>query len=293
MRGQDGMEVPREICVSIFAALGKCFVVRSVDNQPRSHEKTKSAQSNSEEQLMTPAIKEPLWQRIQNLEAVVTEMANKPNTIPPEKEDILQESLSRIKCIEYDLQKTKKALLATASKQVELAESLESLKEKKRNHGQIVKFQYPTHVARGKYVCRDLLTKLGTSTEAEFLPSSCPDIESLVQLKDAIGFLILQIQSLFLLHEGNQCADVLAKLGANSLSPLDALHDPPVAGRCTEGCLPKAVHVLIGTEFGFRVFRRFAESHRNMRPEKKPWSSLLCNEIIEEILSHLPMKPLI
>ncbi|KAG4400023.1 hypothetical protein GLYMA_08G352800v4 [Glycine max] len=115
----------------VFAALGKCFVVRSVDNQPRSHEKTKSAQSNSEEQLMTPAIKEPLWQRIQNLEAVVTEMANKPNTIPPEKEDILQESLSRIKCIEYDLQKTKKALLATASKQVELAESLESLKESK------------------------------------------------------------------------------------------------------------------------------------------------------------------
>ncbi|KAL5129431.1 Phosphatidylinositol/phosphatidylcholine transfer protein SFH9 [Glycine soja] len=119
----------------VFAALGKCFVVRSVDNQPRSHEKTKSAQSNSEEQLMTPAIKEPLWQRIQNLEAVVTEMANKPNTIPPEKEDILQESLSRIKCIEYDLQKTKKALLATASKQVELAESLESLKESLRNVG--------------------------------------------------------------------------------------------------------------------------------------------------------------
>lgn len=59
---------------------------------------------------MTPAIKEPLWQRIQNLEAVVTEMANKPNTIPPEKEDILQESLSRIKCIEYDLQKTKKVV---------------------------------------------------------------------------------------------------------------------------------------------------------------------------------------
>ncbi|KAL2569361.1 hypothetical protein AAZV13_18G124600 [Glycine max] len=52
-------------CIYVaFAALGKCFVVRSVDNQPRSHEKTKSAQSNSEEQLMTPAIKEPLWQRI-------------------------------------------------------------------------------------------------------------------------------------------------------------------------------------------------------------------------------------
>ncbi|KAH1154830.1 hypothetical protein AAZX31_18G154000 [Glycine max] len=115
----------------VFVALGKFFVVHSVDNQPRSHGQTESAQSNSQEQLITPAIKEPLWQRLQNLEAVVSEMANKPKTIPPEKEDILQESLSRIKCIEYDLQKTKKALLATASKQVELAKSLESLKDSK------------------------------------------------------------------------------------------------------------------------------------------------------------------
>ncbi|XP_014498050.1 phosphatidylinositol/phosphatidylcholine transfer protein SFH9 isoform X1 [Vigna radiata var. radiata] len=113
----------------VLAALGRLFMVRSVDNQPRNHERTQSAQSNSQEHLINPAIKEPLWQRLQNLEAVVTEMANKPKTIPPEKEDILQESLSRIKCIEYDLQKTKKALLATASKQVQLAESLESLKE--------------------------------------------------------------------------------------------------------------------------------------------------------------------
>ncbi|KAL2946194.1 hypothetical protein AAZX31_U008400 [Glycine max] len=30
-----------------------------------------------------------------------------------------------------------------------------------------------------------------------------------------------------------------------------------------------------------------------MRPEKKPWSSLLCNKIIEEILSRFPVKPLI
>ena len=94
----------------VFVALGKFFVVHSVDNQPRSHGQTESAQSNSQEQLITPAIKEPLWQRLQNLEAVVSEMANKPKTIPPEKEDILQESLSRIKCIEYDLQKTKKVV---------------------------------------------------------------------------------------------------------------------------------------------------------------------------------------
>ncbi|XVE72755.1 hypothetical protein DITRI_Ditri11bG0064100 [Diplodiscus trichospermus] len=71
----------------------------------------------------------PCWQRLQNLETLVTELCNKPTKIPPEKEDMLLESLNRIKSIEQDLQRTKKALLATASKQVELAESLEHLKE--------------------------------------------------------------------------------------------------------------------------------------------------------------------
>ncbi|XVE78090.1 hypothetical protein DITRI_Ditri13aG0115900 [Diplodiscus trichospermus] len=71
----------------------------------------------------------PCWQRLQNLETLITELCNRPTKIPPEKDAMLLESLSRIKCIEQDLQKTKKALLATASKQVELAESLEHLKE--------------------------------------------------------------------------------------------------------------------------------------------------------------------
>ncbi|KAL3517803.1 hypothetical protein ACH5RR_020392 [Cinchona calisaya] len=72
---------------------------------------------------------DPCWRRLQHLESVVTELLSKPTKIPPEKEDILLESMNRIKSIEYDLQKTKKALLATASKQVELAESLESLRD--------------------------------------------------------------------------------------------------------------------------------------------------------------------
>ncbi|PNX78962.1 sec14p-like phosphatidylinositol transfer family protein [Trifolium pratense] len=110
-------------------ALRNFFVVRSANNEPGSHQKIQLVESSSLQQLITPAIKEPIWQRLRDLEAVVTEMANKPRTIPPEKEDILQESLSRIKGIEYDLQKTRKALLATASKQAELAESLENLKD--------------------------------------------------------------------------------------------------------------------------------------------------------------------
>ncbi|KAI5430089.1 hypothetical protein KIW84_034606 [Lathyrus oleraceus] len=115
----------------VFAALGNFCMIRSAKNQPGSHQKNQLVESSSPEQIITPEIKEPIWKRLQNLEAVVTEMANKPRTIPPEKEDILQESLSRIKGIEYDLQKTRKALLATTSKQAELAESLESLKDDK------------------------------------------------------------------------------------------------------------------------------------------------------------------
>ncbi|CAK8541398.1 unnamed protein product [Lathyrus sativus] len=115
----------------VFAALANFCMVRSAKNQPGSHQKIQLVESSSPEQIITPEIKEPIWKRLQNLEAVVTEMANKPRTIPPEKEDILQESLSRIKGIEYDLQKTRKALLATTSKQAELAESLESLKDDK------------------------------------------------------------------------------------------------------------------------------------------------------------------
>ncbi|KAL4353988.1 hypothetical protein GQ457_06G028250 [Hibiscus cannabinus] len=72
----------------------------------------------------------PCLQRLQILETLVTELYNKPPTIPPEKEGMLLESLNHIKSIEQDLQKTKKALFTTASKQVELAESLEHLKER-------------------------------------------------------------------------------------------------------------------------------------------------------------------
>ncbi|GAB2282061.1 hypothetical protein Dimus_016618 [Dionaea muscipula] len=66
--------------------------------------------------------------RLQQLEALVNDLSKKSTRIPPDKEEMILESLSRIKSIEYDLQKTKKTLLATTSKQAEIAESLESLK---------------------------------------------------------------------------------------------------------------------------------------------------------------------
>lgn len=71
----------------------------------------------------------PCILRLQKLEAMVTELTNKPVIIPPEKDTMLLESLNRIKCIEYDLQKTRKVLHAAATKQMELAESLENYKD--------------------------------------------------------------------------------------------------------------------------------------------------------------------
>ncbi|KAF5458218.1 hypothetical protein F2P56_022267 [Juglans regia] len=113
----------------VLPALQRVFAVRHPDEQLVTHSKPHFSDSRSQEQLNSLLIKEdPLWQRLQHLEKLVNELVDKPTKIPPEKEDMLQESLIRIKSIEYDLQKTKKALLATASKQVELADSLESLK---------------------------------------------------------------------------------------------------------------------------------------------------------------------
>ena len=50
----------------------------------------------------------PCWQRIKHLESLVTDLLNKPASIPSDKEDMIDESLNRIKSIEYDLQKTRK-----------------------------------------------------------------------------------------------------------------------------------------------------------------------------------------
>ncbi|KAL4597271.1 hypothetical protein ACB092_12G222600 [Castanea dentata] len=100
------------------------------NSEPQNNRKPQLVDLRPQEQHISRSIKEdPLWKRLQQLETTVNDLVSKPTKIPQEKDDMLRESLSRIKSIEYDLQKTKKALLATASKQVELADSLENLKE--------------------------------------------------------------------------------------------------------------------------------------------------------------------
>ncbi|CAL5006885.1 unnamed protein product [Urochloa decumbens] len=69
----------------------------------------------------------PVIERLQRLEGKVDELGSKPPGIPLEKERSLLESWDRIKCIESDLERTKKVLQATVMKQLEIAESLEEV----------------------------------------------------------------------------------------------------------------------------------------------------------------------
>ncbi|KAJ8436092.1 hypothetical protein Cgig2_011914 [Carnegiea gigantea] len=114
--------------------LGKLLGLRAEHKQLKQQPmESNLSKRDSEDQTSPQKIDEnvlhPYWERLQHLEQLVTNLLNKPTRIPPDKEDTILESLNRIKAIEHDLQKTKKTLFATASKQVELAESLESLKE--------------------------------------------------------------------------------------------------------------------------------------------------------------------
>lgn len=92
-------------------------MIRHAENQQPegpSNDQLEASGSDSESQEQSkPSAVDPLWQRLQNLEVMVTELSNKPSKIPLEKEDMLHESLSRIKSIEYDLQKTKRVRISS------------------------------------------------------------------------------------------------------------------------------------------------------------------------------------
>lgn len=50
----------------------------------------------------------PCLERLQRLEKLFEELSDRPVAIPPEREDLLQESIRRIKSVECDLEKTKR-----------------------------------------------------------------------------------------------------------------------------------------------------------------------------------------
>lgn len=86
---------------------------RRVNKQPENQLRRELTVSVSQQHVPPPQVQggqslHPCWLRLQNLETMVTVLFDKPTNIPQEKEDILRDSLDRIKSIEHDLQKTKK-----------------------------------------------------------------------------------------------------------------------------------------------------------------------------------------
>ncbi|XP_065863032.1 phosphatidylinositol/phosphatidylcholine transfer protein SFH13 [Euphorbia lathyris] len=71
----------------------------------------------------------PCVERLQQLEKAIEEISKKPAQIPLEKDQMLMESLERIKSVEFDLEKTKRVLHATIVRQLEIAELLDNLRE--------------------------------------------------------------------------------------------------------------------------------------------------------------------
>lgn len=69
--------------------------------------------------------------RLQKLEIMFNEISSKSSDIPLEKNQILMECWGRIKSIENDLEKTKKVLHSTMMEQLKIAESVESVQERK------------------------------------------------------------------------------------------------------------------------------------------------------------------
>ncbi|KAA8550629.1 hypothetical protein F0562_002313 [Nyssa sinensis] len=99
-------------CIYLLVrGLGKFFVRNNSDKQLEKQCKPELADSSSQPHILQAKEEDrihPCWQRLQRLEGLVTELCKRPTRIPPEKEDMLVESLNRIKSIEYDLQKTRR-----------------------------------------------------------------------------------------------------------------------------------------------------------------------------------------
>ncbi|OEL37319.1 Phosphatidylinositol/phosphatidylcholine transfer protein SFH6, partial [Dichanthelium oligosanthes] len=71
----------------------------------------------------------PCLERLDRLESVFNQLSKKPPELPQDKDRAIQDSFDRIKSIEFDLEKTKKVLHATVIKQMQMAETLEAVKE--------------------------------------------------------------------------------------------------------------------------------------------------------------------
>ncbi|RZC65981.1 hypothetical protein C5167_009662 [Papaver somniferum] len=118
--------------LTIFHVIRCGFGLRHLENV--SHSNKPKPSPDNRPPATAEVIKEehpllPCLQRLKRLETIYGELSTKPAEIPPEKDQILMDSLDRIKSVEFDLEKTKRELHATVVKQLEITEFLENLRE--------------------------------------------------------------------------------------------------------------------------------------------------------------------
>ncbi|CAO2040890.1 unnamed protein product [Urochloa humidicola] len=106
------------------------FFIRRRQHLENVHPHTATVPSN---QTDIRIIKEdrvnPCLERLDRLESMFNQLSRKPPELPQDKDRAIQDSFDRIKSIEFDLEKTKKVLHATVIKQMQMAETLEAVKE--------------------------------------------------------------------------------------------------------------------------------------------------------------------
>ncbi|KAM0863445.1 hypothetical protein ACQ4PT_044583 [Festuca glaucescens] len=106
------------------------FFIRHRQQLENVHPHTATVLSNQANlQIVKEDRVNPCLERLERLESMCNQLSRKPPEIPQDKDRAIQDSFDRIKSIEYDLEKTKKVLHATVIKQMQMAETLESVKE--------------------------------------------------------------------------------------------------------------------------------------------------------------------
>ncbi|KQK01550.1 phosphatidylinositol/phosphatidylcholine transfer protein SFH13 isoform X2 [Brachypodium distachyon] len=93
------------------------------------HTPTVSGSNQADLQVVKEDRVNPCLERLERLESMCNQLSRKPPEIPQDKDRAIQDSFDRIKSIEFDLEKTKKVLHATVIKQMQMAETLEAVKD--------------------------------------------------------------------------------------------------------------------------------------------------------------------
>ncbi|KAL0443211.1 UNVERIFIED_CONTAM: Phosphatidylinositol/phosphatidylcholine transfer protein SFH13 [Sesamum latifolium] len=115
----------RNVPVEYWRSQSNIYPPNGLENEPEPNGHASiHVKAVAEEDRILPCV-----QRVQRLESLLEQLNSKPAEIPIEKDQILQQSLDRIKCVEFDLENTKRVLDTAVLKQLQIADLLENMRE--------------------------------------------------------------------------------------------------------------------------------------------------------------------